>query len=412
MPSLSEDSKIEFETGEPSVDAGMDTDLGMGFAPGGFQTEIPSDADAGFGDPSASLGATDSSSAPTPLPKRPKGRLTVGVILLLICALVGHRLWTMFFYHTAYGTLNGHVAQLAAPWDGMVLESNASESQEFRQSETVARIDSLVLRHQIDRLGDDLRMAQAQLDAQISKLRWEAQETEDLSNRVAAQHFEAQGSLAESKALLERLRRDRVRAEGLTDQKAISIQRKDQAVFSELGLRQKVTELESSAEMWKRRSDRVQALKDGGSDQLAPQLAAIENLQNEIVRLRETLEEGQLRAPFDSIVVTRHKLVGERVEAQEPVLELLQTGSLEVVIYLSQNDIDRIEIGDVLKVKMEPYSVRIPCTVVRIGHKLRAAPPAIERYYWSNEPLLPVYLKPDAAHRHWMSLRLGSVVKW
>jgi hypothetical protein len=105
-------------------------------------------------------------------------------------------------------------------------------------------------------------------------------------------------------------------------------------------------------------------------------------------------------------------LVGERVEAQEPVVELLQTGSLEVVLYLSQNDIDRIEIGDVIKVKMEPYSGRIPCTVVRIGHKLKTAPPSIERYYWSNEPLLPVFLKPDAAHRHWMSLRLGSVVKW
>ena len=66
----------------------------------------------------------------------------------------------------------------------------------------------------------------------------------------------------------------------------------------------------------------------------------------------------------------------------------------------------------IINVKLEPYSRRIPCTVVRIGHKLEKAPPAIERYYWSNEPLLPVFLKPDAAHRQWMSLRLGSVVKW
>ena len=278
MPSLSEDSKIEFETGDPSVGMdGMDADLGMGFAPGGFQTDIPEGA-SGFGDARVSPGATEPASTPTPLPKRPKGRLAVGVILLVICALVGHRLWTMFFYHTAYGTLNGHVAQMAAPWEGIVVESNASESDEFQQGDVVARLDSLTLRHQIDRLGDQLRMAQAQLDAQISRLRWEAQENEDLSNRVAAQHFEAQGSLAENKALLERLKRDRARAEGLTDQKAISIQRKDQAVYSELGLREKVVELESSAEMWKRRAERIQALQDEGGDQLAPQLAAIENL--------------------------------------------------------------------------------------------------------------------------------------
>ncbi len=336
----------------------------------------------------------------------------MGFILLLICVLVGHSLWSMFFRHDAYGLLIGNVARVAAPWDGVVTELHVRESEEFEQADLIAELDNLPLRHRLDRLGDELRMAQAELDAQISRLRWDAQEYVDLSTRVAAQHYEAQGVLAEQQALLERFKRERVRAEELTQRQAISAQERDAAVLSELGQHEKVIELQSSAALWKSRAELIQALRDQGGDQLAPQLTAIENLQKEIVRLRELLEQGHLKAPFDSVVVRRHKLTGERVEAQEPVVEMLQSGSLEVVLFLSQDDITRLRIGDEIHVAIEPNREKVPCKVVRIGQRLETAPAAIERFYWSNEPLLPVYLKPDVAYSQWMSLRLGSVVKW
>jgi multidrug resistance efflux pump len=350
--------------------------------------------------------------APTPLPKRPKGRIAVGIMLLVVGALVGHSLWGIFFRYGAYGLVMGRVAEIASPWEGLVTQSHASEEESFQQNEVLAQIDSLELRHRLDRLGDELRMAQAELDAQISRIRWEAQDSVELSTRVAAQQHEAEGQLAEQQALLERYQRSLRRTEKLKEQRAITDELHDLARFNEAGQRQKVDELMLSVAQWKRRTDLVEGLKDQGGDQLAPQLARIRNLQAEIVRLRELLGQGQLRAPFDAVVVKRHKLVGERVRPEEPVVKLLQTGSLEVALYLSQDDVDRLRIGDAVEVLVEPAQRTVPCTVVRIGNQMEKAPPAIERFYWSNEPLLPVYLKPDPQFKPWMSLRLGSMVKW
>ena len=169
--------------------------------------------------------------------------------------------------------------------------------------------------------------------------------------------------------------------------------------------------LKTSVAEWRERSRLVLSLADHGSDQLKPQFTAISNLQAEIARLRELLNAGQLRAPFDAVVIKRLKLVGERVQPQEPVAEILQVDSLEVVLYMTQDDLTRLEIGDQVQLHVEPYSTPISCQVTRKGGRLVMPPAVIERFYWSNEHLLPVYLKPDREYGDWMSFRLGSVVK-
>ena len=376
------------------------------FAPGGFQTG----PEAAYRPPDEV--AEPARGEPTPLPKRPKGRIAVGFLLLIVLALVGHSLWSVFLRHSAYGVVAGRVATIAAPWGGVVFESHASEAERFEQLDLLARVDSLELRHQVDRLGDELRIAQATLDAQISRMRWEAQEFVELTARAAAQQHEAQGALAEQRALLDRYQRDRERADELNQQRAIAGEKYDLARFNEMGQREKVAELESSVDRWRQRAELLTDLSDAGDAQLRPLLAKIENLQAEMRRLRETLAEGDLHAPFDAVVVKRHKLAGERVEPQEAVVDVLQTGSLEVVLYLVQDDVDALEVGDQIQVVIEPHAKKIPCTVVRRGNRMDSAPPAIERFYWSNEPLLPVYLKPDPKYDPWLSLRLGSMAKW
>lgn len=377
-------------------------------APRGFQTSA--EESSGYRRPAAP--PEPERGTPTPLPKRPKGRIAVGIMLLVLLVLVGHSLWSVFLRYGAYGLVTGRVAQVAAPWAGVVVESHASEAEKFQQLDLLARLDSLELRHQIERLSDELRMAQAELDAQVSRLRWEAQDYVDLTSRAAAQQHEAQGAYAEQAALLDRYERDRQRAEALTAQGAITDERRDEVRYNEIGQREKLAELRTSVEQWRRRAEALSALSDAGHDQLAPQFTKIESLQSEILRLREQLRQGELRAPFDAVVVQRHKLAGERVEPQEPVVDVLQTGSLEVVLYLSQDDVEGLAVGEQIAVTVEPLNSAVPCTVVRIGNQMESAPAAIERFYWSNEPLLPVYLKPDAKFSDWLSLRLGSMVKW
>ena len=61
------------------------------FAPGGFRTESSIGEDF---QRSSDKRAAPAASNPTPLPKRPKGRLFVGALLLIVCFLLGRAVWS------------------------------------------------------------------------------------------------------------------------------------------------------------------------------------------------------------------------------------------------------------------------------------------------------------------------------
>ncbi len=211
------------------------------------------------------------------------------------------------------------------------------------------------------------------------------------------------------------------RAEALHARNTLSDEEYDLIRFNLEGQEKKVQQVCTAVGELKKRADQAETLlkktagagglEASGADQLKPFLAKIEALQYERTRLQERIDQGEIRAPANGVVVKQVRLVGERCKAGEPVLTFLEEGSVRVVLYLPQAAADRFTVDGDVEVVMDPYPDKLHCTVTRVGDEYEPAPEQIKRHYAEGQKLLPVILRPDAEWERWMALRPGGVVK-
>jgi multidrug resistance efflux pump len=348
---------------------------------------------------------------PSPLPKRPKGRFFVAALLLGVCAFGAYNVWDAFFRYRAYGVVQGTVIEVSVPWDGAVQYIHVTEGEAVRQGQVLLTLENVDLRQQLARLEDELRLAQANLEAEVSKLKWDKQWQEDRYQDARVDYYEVWGKLLEEQAKLTRLKLTLTRTQELHDRHAVSDAELEQALLGAQGQRQKVEKLQSALVEARSRVETTLGRAERGSDQLKPKLIAIESLHGEIARARERLDQGQVCSPVNGLLVKRHCSVGERLHGLDPVFSILEEGSLEVVMYLPQSISTRFGVGDRLFLEVDPYHGRLPGTVVRLGEQYETAPESIARHYRKDQQLLPVHVSPDTEFDRWMALRVGGVAK-
>jgi multidrug resistance efflux pump len=358
---------------------------------------------------------------PTPLPKRPKGRWFVGLILLTATTAAGHQIWDSFFRFQAYGTITGRVLQLSAPWDGSVRYLHVKDGQKVRQGDLMVTVDNTEMRHKYAQLGDELRIAQATLDAEAAKLKWQLTFNLDQSHGAVAQYYEALGNLLREQSELEYLRGNRERSEQLLASNGISVDELARATSAHKGQEQKVTKLVKALEELKNRADQTEALSkkrsegngmaESGYDQLKPFFTRLETLHAERTRIQERLDEGQIRAPTNGLVVKVNRFAGEACKRGEPFISFLEDDSLQVILFVPQKAADFLAMDKEVGVTVDPYRDPLECKVVRIGDEFEPAPEHLKRYYSEGQKLLPVILQPNDESARWMALRVGGVVK-
>src|SRR6202023_131158 len=146
--------------------------------------------------PSASTVAPPSQTItrPIPLPKRPKGRWFIGVLLLGSCAYFGWQVYDGFFRYQAYGVVKGRILQLSPPWQGELAAFHVREGDTVRQGQALLTMDNAEMRQQLSALSDELVSAQADLEAEAAKLRWQAAFHLDQSKGGRARYYEMWGS--------------------------------------------------------------------------------------------------------------------------------------------------------------------------------------------------------------------------
>jgi multidrug resistance efflux pump len=357
-----------------------------------------------------------------PLPKRPKGRWFLGLILITACAIGGYCIWNAFFRYQTYGTVTGRAIRLSPPWEGMVKYLHVREGDKVTQGQLLVTLDNLELRQKYARLTDDLRLAQATLEREAAKLKWQAAISGDKSQEAMSQYYETRAKLLKEEAQLEALQIEYERALPLRKSNAISDKELTILKLNSKGQEQFVKQLKASLAELKKRADLTRNLisKEGdlatglaetGYDQLKPELVRLEAIQAEKARLQEQLDQGQIRAPTNGLVIKSHRFAGEHCKPGEPLLTVLEEGSLQVVLYMPQNANSLLAVGDEVDVVVVPYSHPARCKVVRLGDQYESAPSHLERYYWAKEKLLPIYLRPHNESANWRVLRLGEVVQ-
>ncbi|HXG09520.1 MAG TPA: biotin/lipoyl-binding protein [Gemmataceae bacterium] len=358
---------------------------------------------------------------PKPLPHRPKGRWFVGALLLACCAFAGYQVWNTFFRYRAHGVITGRVVTVSPPWEGMVQGCLVREGDRVRQGQLLLTVDNLELRQRVAQVGDEIRLAQANLDAEVARLKWQLAFNLDQARGAEVMYYEAWGQLLQDQARLEDLRSNLYRAR-LMQKSAISREELDAINYSVEGLEQKIAQSRQAlAELRKRAGQTAsllhpgmslsEGLAAGGAEQLRPAATRIEALLAERARLQERLDQGQVCSPVNGLVLKVHHFAGERCPTSSPLVSILEEGSLQVVLYLPQGASNRWAPGDELGVLVDPYPRPLPCTLTRLGDQYEPAPESIKRYYPEAQKLLPAYLEPKDELLRYLGLRVGGTVK-
>jgi multidrug resistance efflux pump len=358
---------------------------------------------------------------PTPLPKRPKGRWFIGLLLVGACGYAGYQVWDSFFRYRAYGTVTGRVLEVSSPWEGVATLFHVREGELVHQGQLLVTLQNAELQQRHAQLADELRIAQATLEAESAKLKWQAAFHVDQSSNAMARYHETLGQLLQEESRLHYLQRDLARTQSLPLGTYVSWQDYDRIRFEKRGQEQKVSQLRTALEEHKKRSELsttlleklgglADSLQNDGSEQLKPILARIQALQAEQRRVQERLNQGQIHAPTNGLIVKINRFAGEHCRPAESVLSLLEDGSLQVVLYLQQGDTNRLNVGEQIQVSVAPYREPLTCTVVRFADRHEPAPEHLKRFYFSGQHLLPTYLQPTPETRRWFALRVGGVV--
>jgi HlyD family secretion protein len=277
------------------------------------------------------------------------------------------------------------------------------------------------MRQRYAQLGDDLRMTQAQLEAEAAKLKWQVTFNLDQGHGALAQYFETLGQLLREQSELEYLQGALERAKSLRSTGTIATEEYARTSTLLKGQQHKVEHLQKAVNELKTRADQARSLvnagtaepglSDTGLDQLKPYLARIESIHAERARLQERLNQGRILAPTNGLIVKIQLFAGENCKGNDPMLLFLEEGSLQVTLYMPQKAAESLASGSEVNVMVDPYREPLACTVTRVGDQFEAAPENLKRHYSEGEKLLPVILQPKEECARWMALRVGEVVK-
>jgi len=353
----------------------------------GYQAELPVVA----AQREAAMSHTQlQTSPPTAPPKRPKGRILIGTILMALLGAGCFIVWDGVFRFRAFGVVEANKLEVRAATAGVVQRVYVCEGDQVKIGDPLVVIESPDFERRLRRTQDQLRLAEAQLDATIAKLRWDAQ-----SN--AAQLFELTGKLREHRAELQRLDRSLERATKLKQVGAITDELFDQALFAQSGKTNLIEMYEEAIANYRRRSDSAAGEFEVPLDQLRPALVRIENLRHEIELLHEDAKTSWVRAPMPGLVVKKTCLTGKWVDLSEPLIELVEIGSTKPVVYFRQQETKLLQVGSEVMIHLPPHEPPLECRVKKLGDEYESAPAAIARFYGQHEPLLPVTLEPIVA---------------
>jgi len=344
------------------------------------------------------------------MPKRPKGRLFVAATLLAIGGVALFAVWDSLLRFSAHGVIRGKTVDVAAPWAGVLRSLHIRDGDEIRQGDLLATVVNLELEQRAAQIADELRIAQADLEAELVKLKFETLSREGVGQQAESDYYAMWGELLQEQSNLAGFVARRARADELKSQQAISEVEFDEIRFGEAGLRKKIEKMKLAVDEWKQRVDRTKAVAQETPGQLQPYLTRIKVLQDRLIRTREQLKLGEIRSPVNGRVIQTFRFSGEYADASQPIAQLLIEGSVEAVVYVPQESADAYCTGDTIEVIVPPATTRVHGTIARIGDQLEAAPLHLKRYFRADARLLPIFVKLDVDAQQ-SKLKLGGEVK-
>jgi HlyD family secretion protein len=269
-----------------------------------------------------------------------KQRIILGVVLLLVVAVV-LRLTLFSDGHgdsviVASGTVEAAEADLGFQIPGRI------ESIAVREGDAV---DSSAVLASLDRTELNARLEAAEASVAAARAALSEVQTGFRSEEIA----QGRAALSVADDRLASAKRDLERAERLFEGGAVSRQALD---HQRTAFQMAEAEQESAAE-------RLQILETGPrSERIAVQRAQLLGAEAQVKQIEAALENALVRAPFAGTVSVKHREPGEIVQPGLPVLSVLNPDDRWVRIYVREDQVGRISVGQEVAVTADSYEDR------------------------------------------------------
>jgi len=284
-------------------------------------------------------------------------RLIRPLILLILVAGGAYYWWTTSrtvpLVLTGIVTTNDVVVspQIA----GRIEQLNVNEGDEVKAGQMIAVLDSGELEQEEAYYSAGAATATSQVAESAAALRYQERQVSDQirqaeANLAAAeaQQMAARAELDNSKITLDRA--ERMSKEGVVAQQELdSAKTAYQVAQSKIdSLAKQIDAQRAAVELARSNADQVAVRRSQLEANQKQQAAAAAQHAKAGVRLGYT----ELRAPIDAIVDVRAARIGEVVTPGQPVVTLINPDDLWVRANVEETYIDRVRVGDKLKVRL------------------------------------------------------------
>lgn len=288
-------------------------------------------------------------------------RIVPAVVLV---AVAGFLLWRFVLEPRAAGdglstsgTVEATDARLGFEAPGRLVEVAVREGDRVAAGETLARLDD-----------SELAARRAEAEAMVAAARARLAELEaGFRREEVAQARSAAASAADRVADAER---DLERTRTLYEGRAVPREALDKAELAvELARRQRD------------QADEQLALLRGGArpEQIAAARAQVAQAEAAVATLDATLAKTRLVAPFAGVITVRHREPGEIVAPGAPVVTLLNPDDRWVRIYVPENRLGRVALGQGATIVSDTFPDRsYPGEVAFVGDEAEFTPKNVQ----------------------------------
>ena len=279
----------------------------------------------------------------------------------------------------ASGTVEATEADLAFRAPGRVAAVTVQEGDAVVAGQELAVLDRAELTAGREAAAAQLAAAEARLGEMEAGARPE---------EVAQAEAAARGARRRA----EEAAREAARAERLFEGGAVSRRERDQAATAAEVARAAADQAGEALSMV-RRGPRAEVV--------AAQRAQVAQARAQLDRAEAALENGVVRAPFAGTVAVRHREPGEVVPAGAPVLTLRDPDDRWVRIYVPEDRIGRVAVGQTARITADTYPDRSYAgRVVFIGSEAEFTPRNVQTPEERTRLVYPVKVRitGDAGH--------------
>ena len=329
-------------------------------------------------------------------------------VLLSLLGFIALSFWKEFGRYQAYGEIEGTVIRLSAFAPGRIASIVVDEGDLVRAGDVLAVVDAHELQMNMRRLKSDLQIALSNLRVRMAELSERSRLTfaERVDRRV--DYHRILGELHLKQARLKELKITFANNESLRASNAVSDTEYIASKSAFEGLQSEIADLQSAVAVLE--AEVNSDPEDHVNELLQAEQARIVDIQSELDAVESMINASDVIAPVDGRIVKRHCHAGEFVDPKQPIVELLQTNSVEAVVYLPQPRANLLSVGESIQLVVAPLGEQQAFRVSCISPELVPPPQSLQANYRAFKGLVRVRAVPvDSSNdlSRWMGAELA-----